>query len=78
MPQQVITDLVPRLNAARDAVRDAREVLAAELQKRDQLIVNAIDEGMAQRAVASHAGVSGTRVVAVLAGSDPEALIPRV
>lgn len=74
----VISDLKPRLEASRQAVAEARELLAAELERRDGLIVSAIDEGMAQRAVAVAAGVSNTRVVAVLAVSDPEALIPRL
>lgn len=77
MPQTVISDLRPRLAAARLAVADAQRALATERQRRDQLIVAAIDEGMAQRAVAAAAGVSNTRVVAILADSEPDAVLPR-
>jgi hypothetical protein len=77
LPQPVLTDMTKRLQACRAEVQDAREVLNAALRRRDAVIVDAIDEGMAQRAVAEHAGVSNTRVVAVLADSQPDAVLPR-
>ncbi len=71
-PSEVRLDLSPRLEAAAAAVRDAKEALQLKLEQRDQLIVQAVDEGMQQRVVARLAGVSQTRVIAVLAGSQPD------
>ncbi|MDO8107161.1 hypothetical protein Q6348_08120 [Isoptericola sp. b441] len=72
MVSTVLTDMNPRLEAAAAAVADAREVLDDVREQRDMLVVAAIDQGMSQRAVAKAAGISVGRVVAILAGSQPE------
>lgn len=66
-----------RLQACRDRIRDLREQLHLELVARDELMVDAIDEGTAQRAVAQSGGVAQSRVNAILAESEPDAVIPR-
>ena len=70
MVSTVLTDMSPRLVAAAGAVKDAREALADATEVRDQLVVQAIDQGMTQRAVATAAGVSVPRVCAILASSQ--------
>lgn len=65
-PTEVRTDLTPRLNAAAQAVRDAEQALRDARERRDELIIDAANDGMVQRQVASAAGVSQTRVIAVL------------
>lgn len=70
MVSPVLTDMNPRLEAAAAAVADAREVLAAEMERRDHLVVAAIDHGMSQRHAARAAGVSVARVVAILSASQ--------
>lgn len=51
-----------RLEAAARAVRDAYDTWKTELQRRDQLVADAIDEGMPHRAIAAALGISQPRV----------------
>lgn len=67
----VVLDGMPaRLAAAADRVRDALTALRNERKLRNRAIVEAIDGGMSQTAVARYAGVGQPTVVKVLA--DPE------
>lgn len=77
MSQTVLTDLVPRLESARDAVKDAQVELELALEHRNELIVQAVDEGLTQKTVATAAGVSQPHVIRVLAASEPDAVLPR-
>lgn len=72
MPGEVLPDLLPRIAAAAAAVRDARDALQLRATQRDQLIVAAVDAGVSQRAVARAAGMSQTRIIAILAGSQTD------
>lgn len=72
MVSPVLTDMNPRLEASAAAVADAREALGVELERRDALVVAAIDHGMSTRATAKAAGVSVARVLAILANSQPD------
>lgn len=72
MVSPVLTDMNPRLEASAAAVSDAREALGVEMERRDALVVAAIDHGMSHRQVAKAARVSVARVVAILAGSQPD------
>ncbi|MCL1872175.1 MAG: hypothetical protein FWF90_17435 [Promicromonosporaceae bacterium] len=56
----------PRLQAAARNVADARESYRAAIESRNDLIETAVDGGMSQRKVAQAAGVSLSRVTAVL------------
>jgi hypothetical protein len=72
MPAAVHTDLGPRLEAAGKAVRDAESKLAQERELRRLLVVQAVEEGMAQRQVARHLGGGTGLVHKILAKPDPE------
>lgn len=72
MVSPVLTDMNPRLEAAAAEVADARDALAAAMERRDALVVAAIDHGMSQRQAARAAGISVARVIAVLASSQPD------
>lgn len=72
VPQPVITDMSARLGAAAAAVEDARSALHDEIALRDQLVVAAVDHGMGQRATARAVGLTSSRVVAILAGSQAD------
>jgi hypothetical protein len=63
---EVVPDLLPRIEAAARAVRDADDMRLLRTQQRDQLIVAAVDAGITQRAVAAAAGVSRSRIVGIL------------
>ena len=72
--RQVLVGMPERLRAAARAVGDTREAYDAARELRDALIVQAIDEGMQQNAVARAAGVSRSRVVAIIADTgEPDA-----
>lgn len=59
-----------RLQAARDAVRDALARLKSERQLRNRVIVEAIDGGMSTVQVAKWVGIGQPAVVKVLADPD--------
>lgn len=64
--QPVLTDMKPRLEAAAADLADKRGAYELALALRNQLVVTAVDHGMSQRAVAAAAGISVSRVVALL------------
>ena len=67
MATVVLTDMKPRLTTAAEAVKSARDALGAEVETRDALVVAAVDHGMSLRAVAAAAGISCSRVIAIMA-----------
>jgi hypothetical protein len=73
----VLQDVQPRLEAAVAEVADARLQLEVALERRDALVVQAVDEGMQQSRVAKLAQVSAPHVVKILAKSQPDAVLPR-
>lgn len=66
-----------RLQAAGEAVRDARRALELRVRHMHELVVAAIDEGMPQRKAAAHVGVSQAHVNRILTQSQPDAVLPR-
>jgi hypothetical protein len=63
-----------RLQAAARAVADAREVLRTEQDRRDALIVQAVDiEGISQHQVARDAGLAQPSIQRILGESQPHA-----
>ena len=58
-----------RLDKAGTAVKSARDSYDAKREQRDALVVEAVDGGMSQRAVANAVGVSIARVSAILLAS---------
>jgi len=66
VPEPVLTDMNPRLEAAAADLDDAREKYRASLELRNYLVVAAVDHGMSQRAVAAAAHVAVSRVSALL------------
>lgn len=70
MGEAVRVDLAPRLDAAAAEVEQLRETLTRHLQQRNELIVQAVDEGMTQAAAARAAHVRPSTVTAILAGSQ--------
>lgn len=71
--RQVLVGMVERLRHAGLGVSDSREAYDAARELRDGLVVQAVDEGMQQRAVAAAAGISQARVIAILAASADDA-----
>lgn len=69
VPETVLTDLKPRLEAARADTEDAREKYLASLELRNELVIAAVDAGMSQRAVAAAAGVGVSSVSRILLGT---------
>lgn len=69
---EVRTDLAPRLVEAASRTRDAAGAARASRELRDQLIEQAIDEGMSHGAVGRLTGLSRPRVIAILANSQRE------
>ena len=69
---EVRTDLGPRLVEAAARTRDANAAARASQELRDQLVEQAIDEGMSYGAVARLTGLSRPRVIAILAASQKE------
>jgi len=64
--REVLPDLIPRIRAATEHAKDADDHAKLLYRQRDELIVSAVDAGIAQRAVAEAAGISKSRVVAIL------------
>lgn len=63
---EVVPDLLPRIVAAAGAVRDAEDARKLRTEQRNALIVKATDAGIPGRAIARAAGMSRSRVVAIL------------
>lgn len=72
MATLVLTDVLPRLKAARAAVTSTHDAYLAELELRNDLVVAAVDHGISQRQVAAAAGVAVSRVSALLVCSQPD------
>jgi hypothetical protein len=66
MASVTFSDMTVRLSTAGRNVRDAKEAWDAARESRDQLIVDAADQGMPQRAIAAATGLSQPRILAVL------------
>lgn len=67
----VATDLPTRLHKAAVEARDAEEAWKLALERRDTIVVEAIDiHGMPQSAVAEIIGVKKGRIHAILVGSQ--------
>lgn len=64
--------LLDRLRAAAREVADTDDQARAAHERRDRLIVEAVDAGNRQRDVAAAAGISHARLIAVLAASQPQ------
>lgn len=78
MPQQLVReDLTPRLEAAAAAVADAKVELALAIEHRDALVVEAADEGMTQKRIASAIGCGQPHIIRILAASERDAVLPR-
>lgn len=64
-----IDDLSSRLRDASRIARDADDSAKAERERRDQLVVDAIREGVGYRKVTELTGLSRTRIIAILANN---------
>lgn len=70
---QVLADLTPRLEKAAAAIRDAKVAYDLQVKLRDELVVQAVEEGMYQRAIAQAAGLkSSNSITRILAASHAE------
>jgi|1186.fasta_scaffold50114_4 hypothetical protein len=62
-----------RLEAAAEAVKDARDAWKLRVRQRNALVVEAVDHGMSHRAAASAAGIKSTgTLTSILADSQPD------
>lgn len=71
---EVLFDMPTRLKAAAATVSDAKAGYLMALQLRNAIVVQAVDEGMEQQQVAKLIGVHKSRVVTILADSQPDAV----
>jgi hypothetical protein len=72
LPQVVPNDFLERIQSAAREVRDADDFRNLTHQRRNQLIVEAVDAGVSQRAVARAAGLAQTRIIALLSRSQED------
>lgn len=72
---EVVPDLLPRIEAAALEYSDARDAAELAQRLRDQLIVQAVDAGVSHRHIAAAAGVSKSRIVAILGNQYTEHLL---
>ncbi len=63
----VLTGISPRLTACMLEIDDHRDALAAATERRDRIIIEAVDQGMTQRSIAEATGISRARIIAILA-----------
>jgi hypothetical protein len=68
-PGEGVADFIPRLQAAAEAVRDADQARRLRHRQRNLLVVEAVDAGVSQRAVARALGIAQSRVITLL-GTD--------
>jgi len=61
-PAPAFAEMTERLRAVGLEVRDTHEAWQTALDRRDQLVLDALDQGMPQRAIAEAVGVSQQRV----------------
>lgn len=73
--REVVPDLLPRIRRAATDARDAVDAAQLAQRLRDQLIVQAVDAGVSHRHIASAAGVSKSRIVAILGNQFTEHLL---
>lgn len=71
--KEVLVDIRVRLEAAADDVDDCRSRLKHALALRDQLVVDAIEDGLSYGEVAKRIRVRKGAVSYILAGSQPDA-----
>lgn len=65
--------LPERIKASAQRIEDIRQMLANEIELRNELIVRAIDQaGIPQRNVAEYAGVKQPHILRILAGASSE------
>lgn len=69
---EVLLDMRTRLKAAAATAADAKTGYLIALKLRNGLVVQAVDEGMEQQEVARLIGVHKSRVVTILADSQPD------
>jgi hypothetical protein len=62
----VATDLLARIGSLAAEARDAADATALIRRQRDELIVEAVDEGVSQLTIARAAGLSKGRIIAIL------------
>jgi hypothetical protein len=67
MPE-VLVDLPTRIATAAATVRDAATSHRLAVQTRDELIVQAVDEGVPQRAIAAAAGFKSAAHITTILG----------
>jgi len=73
LAKAVATDLPVRLHKAAVEARDAEEAYKLALERRDKIIVEAIDvHGMPQNAIAEIVGVRQGRIHGILVASQAE------
>jgi hypothetical protein len=70
MATTVLADREARLKAAARHVADCKKAYDLALEQRDELVVEAVDEGMSQLAVARCIGVAKGRISVILAASQ--------
>lgn len=70
-PGEGVADFIPRLEAAAAAVRDADQAAKLRHRQRNLLVIEAVDAGVSQRAVARALGIAQTRIIRIL-GTDPD------
>lgn len=70
MPSEVVPDVLPRLRKAAGEVLTLRAQLTDALVLRDRAVVEAVDNGITQKTVADVAGLTRTRVNAILGNAE--------
>jgi thiamine pyrophosphokinase len=70
--REVLADMAPRIEVAAQDVDDARTALQLALERRNELIVVACDQGMTQHRVATLARIKPPHVIRILAGADQD------
>lgn len=67
---EVLPDLLPQIEAAARAARDAEDSWRLAIRLRDALVVDAVDAGISHRHIAAASGLSKSRIVGILLGGD--------
>lgn len=75
-PREVAGGMADRLKAAAVEVADADDALTLARARRNELIVQAVDEGMTQSAVARLAGLKAPSLIPILAAAYAEPVLP--
>lgn len=71
-PRAVLQSTTEELRQRGARVKQLAEQLGEATRARDQLVVDALNEGMSQRDVANAIGVARGRIHAILTASDPD------